>query len=143
MNNYVNYKNEFYHSSDLEFSIGDKLLPKRLDELEQRPLWLRMLEEIFENVRIAEFKDRPSRLNSVYLAPTLKDTTGRKNNYLVKCNGKVFFTDQEVFSAAGSYAKSKEEQVNYARLYWRNKPENRIERPEVLVEGKIEILKKL
>lgn len=135
--------NEFYHSTDIYLKKGDLLVTKRLDELDKRQSWLRVLEDFFENVRLAEFPDKPSRLKSVYLAPSLKSTTCRKNNYLVKCKAKIFLTDQNIFSAASTYAKSKQEKLDYARAYWSENPVNRLERPEILVEGKVEILKQL
>ncbi|MDA3855506.1 MAG: DUF2441 domain-containing protein [Candidatus Woesearchaeota archaeon] len=134
---------KYYHSSDINFDSGDLLKANRLEELSKRPKWLRVQEELFENVRKAEFPQRPSRLNSVYLATSLEFTTGRKNIYLVKCEGKIFLTDQNIFSAASNYAKSKKEEIDYARAYWGENPVNRLERPEILVEGKAQIIKKL
>jgi hypothetical protein len=131
-------KDFFYHGSDFEFGIGEILLPKRREKLLKRAKRVLILENIFEEIREKEFADRPSRLDCVYVAHESKKALEKDYLYKVSASGNMFFTDQNLFTFAGTYAKSKDEIRDYARAYWSDGKIS-YDRPEILVCGEVKI----
>lgn len=130
----------FYHGTNAKLNVNDLLIPKRKEKLGQRPRRLIMLEDLFEEVRRNEFPQRPSRLNCVYVADKPEKALQKDYLYQVIADGNLFLTDQNLFTFAGSYAKNKNELIDYARSYW-SEIKRSYDRPEILVEGEVKIIK--
>jgi len=129
----------FYHSSIELFKPGQDLLPLRKHQPISKDQ--KTAEEIFEQVRRVEFPIRPSRLDSIFVAPSPKHTVGVAYDvYQVSVKGRTFITDQELYTDA-TKAPSENEITQLAREYWQGNPLARL--PEILVEGKVKVLQKV
>ena len=103
-----------------------------------------------EEVRVKEFPDYPSRLASLHVSRTLKESKvwydlyksqGKKTCQIVKLetNGRVFTGDAwNVFDGTDN----KEENLKLARNYWTNGKNSVGEEPvyETLVDGEIKVI---
>ncbi len=128
-----------YHCSDVQFTEGDKLVPKLKETMESWDTYEQFVEQVFEQVRQNEFPDRPSRLESVFLTTHLKYFPLQEYCYEVDCTGNRFKTDQDLHSSASVFRQCRPDIKKWARKYWSGS-ENP-ETPEVLVKGEVTITK--
>lgn len=109
----------------------------------------RPLEKTFERIRQKEFPDRPSRLNWIFLCPSLESikffisSTWRKQDLiyeveLVDSNATTFETDWTLVNAKILDTEEKREAA--ARKYW-NPISVEEKRKEILADSAVRILR--
>lgn len=101
------------------------------------------VEQIFEYVRKRDFPHRPSRLNAVYVCPSLVGFCDPKHNnvYEVDIDGKTFLTDGEYFTSAIFDARLNhlDRLEGWATSYWKGRV---MFAPEIIVHGKVTVIGK-
>ena len=114
--------------------------------------WLALKEYIFENVRLRNYLDKPSRLESIFLCESLENLQRFKS----ECNGSrdldlafeveileekanIFRTDWQFVNI--SQAESIKDLEKKADVYWN--PQGEIKNPEILTTSKIRVLNQL
>jgi len=104
-------------------------------------------EIIAEEIRIKDFRGRPSRLNSVFVCPALDGFCGRSHHrkggvYEVEVKGRTFETDGVIFTDIAMYAQDEEDNAKEAaRRYWEGT--SRGELPEILVQGTVTVIRQV
>jgi len=134
--------------------------PLRANSIVEKGNWGRMLklenevplETTFERIRQQEFPDHPSRLECMFLCPTLESIrfflsqTGRKWDLiyeveLVNTNANIFEADWTILDR--ELLNTEERREEAARRYWNSETVVDENRKEILVDSAIRILRRI
>ena len=134
----------YYHETNTLYKPGDLVHPTTRMDL-SRSSNVRKVELAMEKVRQKYFPDRPSRIDCVFVSPSITDAVNwahrlnRKYYYKVGCDGQIFLADGDVFSEAYSSAVDNDpkELLQWCIEYWKGGGGSL---PEIIVQGKVTII---
>jgi len=118
--------------------------PLRWEKIKSQGSPFRVKGEIFmEKIRQEDFPNKPSRIGSIFVCPSLSGFCAKqpgKPVYEVEVKGKTFLTDGGAFSDAIA-SIDPDERIAQARNYWRGVSKPYL--PEVLVQGTVRVIRRV